>query len=1014
MTLPERVIEINPWWLPRLLGFGRERLMVSEAGLSRYDKKTARSTIVAPLKMGVLSVKKGVLWTTIEGCDAIAASGDAQDLHLMASSSGYRANDAERFIDTANRIAAAAHSAAAREALEGLQPQIERALEEFRLPGAKDQYLTHPRYLVWRNTYSQTADLILPNLKIAPASSNAVRQAKAFLEIWDRSDAARIERNAAWVQNQKRKHSRLFAEGMGYPLNEDQINSILYDEHRSLIVAGAGTGKTSTIVAKIKWVLAQGLSNASRIKSLAFNRKAANEIQDRIGGGGNDELASTFHSLGLSLVSEARGKKPRLTKLSDDRQLLQGFIRGCIDQGLSTHNTSQIVVEFLAYFRYPEPNPVPIGGSHEENRWADGHDIRSFTGVKLRSNSEAIIANWLTLNRFDWKYEADYKLDTATIQYGQYRPDFYLPEHDVYIEHWACNRAGDLPVDWNDRQQQRYKEGMQWKRELHRRQGTKLIETFSDVYGRHTIVSSLGDALAKLGIEPHPLRLEEITTLVSNDEIIKPVVSLVEGFLALYRESGLTYTSLNAKLDKTKDRRGRAFVAMFELIHQKYVEHLNQEQAIDFSDMIREASTALYDRSAKIDLDYLLIDEFQDISRGRAELIKAILAQNPDCRLVAVGDDWQSIYRFAGSDIQVMVNFKEEFGHTERTDLRKTHRFGTNLLSATSTFIQANPQQLKKTLTAARPDSVPCIEIISAESASKSVRARAALNASGDGLESFEYEALAKQGEAVDENTAAIHGLQDVLTRIAEEREDSTVLVLGRYRFLEDRLKAIETIPDGIKVTFSTVHKAKGLEGDYVVVLDVIAGQYGFPSEIEDDPIMSLVLSQEAGIPNAEERRLFYVALSRARYKSFVLTHNHKHSSFVDELESEAFRGLVIPSEASSLVAKCPSCGGSTLQLRYSKYGPFYGCSSDRCGGKALKCPSCGNAGLVRRAERFLCLFCEKAADPCPKCDHGYLIHRPAGKSSKTGHPYEAFDACSTNRGEPKFKCFTRACRCEN
>jgi DNA helicase-4 len=221
---------------------------------------------------------------------------------------------------------------------------------------------------------------------------------------------------------------------MGYPLNSDQIDAILYDEHRSLVVAGAGTGKTSTIVAKAHWILAQGLAEPSRIRILAFNKKAAEEIGERLGENVSGYgISSTFHSLGLGIVARARGKKPSLTSLDEDIRLMQAFLRRCIDEGLKAPKVAKHVIEFLAYFRYPEPDPVPLEKSHEANRWAEGHDIRSLTGVMLRSNSEAIIANWLTLNSIEWRYEQSYELDTATIRYGQYRPDFYLPEYRIYI-----------------------------------------------------------------------------------------------------------------------------------------------------------------------------------------------------------------------------------------------------------------------------------------------------------------------------------------------------------------------------------------------------------------------------------------------------------------------------------------------------------------------------------------------------------------------------------------------------
>jgi DNA helicase-4 len=857
---------------------------------------------------------------------------------------------------------------------------IRIAIAGWHRPEGKDQYLTKPQHERWAGGHAKLIGELRPISRSLAGDSRSA-DAQKLIDLWDGKEVARTARNEDWVKRQREKHDKLFFKSMGYALNNDQIDAILYDEHRSLVVAGAGTGKTSTIVAKARWIVDQGLADPARIRILAFNKKAATEIGERIGesvsGGG---VASTFHSLGLGLVAQARGKKPRLTSLEEDVRQMQAFLRRCIDEGLKTPKVANHVIEFLAYFRYPEPNPVPIEKSHEANRWAEGHNIRSLTGVMLRSNSEAIIANWLTLNGIEWMYEPDYQVDTATIRYGQYRPDFYLPKHSIYIEHWACDRTGKLPPSWTPEQKKQYQDGMVWKRDLHGRQKSLLVETYSHANGQRTIIDTLEKALVPLGVTPTPLRDEERKALVMIDEVIDPVVSLTQNFLKLYRESGASLSELRTKFDREQSAREQAFLNMFEWVHRRYVEQLKSEGAIDFSDMIREAASALRAKSVDLLLDYVLVDEFQDISRGRAELIKAILEQSPNCRLVAVGDDWQSINRFAGSDIQVMVDFQQEFGSTKRTDLQRTHRFGTKLLAATSKFIQINPQQLKKSLIAAHIDQYPAIEILSTESAARSITT----------------------------NATEAGALSEALRRIADDDENASVLVLGRYGFLKQQLDEGRHLPEKLKIEFSTVHSAKGREADYVVILDVVAGRYGFPSEIEDDPIMNLVLAKQAVYPNAEERRVFYVALTRARIKSYILTDDHRRSGFVDELEGCEYDGLVIGSGAADRVANCPVCKTGRLQLRAGPYGPFYACVSKLCSGKAAKCPHCGAGGFLRGVSKYACLFCGKSAENCPNCDRGYLKHISAGVK------YDAFDACSTNSKSPPYRCFVRnPCGCQ-
>lgn len=204
-----------------------------------------------------------------------------------------------------------------------------------------------------------------------------------------------------------------------------------------------------------------------------------------------------------------------------------------------------------------------------------------------------------------------------------------------------------------------------------------------------------------------------------------------------------------------------------------------------------------------------------------------------------------------------------------------------------------------------------------------------------------------------------------------------------------------------LQVRFSTMHSAKGLEADYVIVLDAISGRWGFPSEIDDDPVLNLVLGLASEYPNAEERRLFYVALTRAKKKAFIMTVDEVQSSFVVELETGKYDGLVIPSNVSDRVADCPVCKAATLTLKISQYGPFFACSSPRCAGKASKCPECSAGAFVRSGVQFKCIACNATRKCCPLCEFGYLKHRSTGN-----------DGCSTYRKDPPHTCWYGPCTC--
>jgi DNA helicase-4 len=247
----------------------------------------------------------------------------------------------------------------------------------------------------------------------------------------------------------------------------------------------------------------------------------------------------------------------------------------------------------------------------------------------------------------------------------------------------------------------------------------------------------------------------------------------------------------------------------------------------------------------------IIVDEFQDISIARAKLLKALLRQDPLNRLFAVGDDWQSIYRFAGSDISIMRSFSEWFGHSEQVSLDRTFRFGQPLSDRAAHFVCQNSFQLPKTVI------------------STVVREGAAITI------------VAKSKEASDPLRIA---LESIVQRKSQQRV--SVQLLGRYNFNKPRdVAPLRGEFPNLSIEFKTVHGSKGLEADFVVVLDVVGGRYGFPSEISDDPVLSLVLAEAEVYPNAEERRLFYVALTRARVGVYLLTDNPQ-SSFLEE-----FRG---------------------------------------------------------------------------------------------------------------------------
>ena len=272
--------------------------------------------------------------------------------------------------------------------------------------------------------------------------------------------------------------------------------------------------------------------------------------------------------------------------------------------------------------------------------------------------------------------------------------------------------------------------------------------------------------------------------------------------------------------------------------------------------------------------------------------MKALKTQHADVRLFAVGDDWQSIFRFAGSDIHLMRHFGAEFGGTfdgasgvHRTiDLGRTFRSVDQIAFAARTFVLKNPAQIQKKIVPAGTATEPAIRVVMTP----------------------KDEEERKLAEVL----AAMSGRLDGVAPTA------SVLLLGRYRFLEPDMQTLRRRFPRPKIDFRTVHASKGLEADHVVFLNVDSGRTGFPSEIVDDPLLALVSPDEEAFANAEERRVMYVAMTRARHTLTILASNSRPPSFFTELKKDAAYGISPTPEAELNPHECGECGGRLLGVR--------------------------------------------------------------------------------------------------
>lgn len=322
---------------------------------------------------------------------------------------------------------------------------------------------------------------------------------------------------------------------------------------------------------------------------------------------------------------------------------------------------------------------------------------------------------------------------------------------------------------------------------------------------------------------------------------------------------------------------------------------------MDYEDMLHQAAEHIERLRYFSPYRHITVDEFQDVSAGEVRLAKALRDQVPQCRLLCVGDDWQSIYRFRGADVGYMTSFAEEFGHATRTDLDLTFRCNDAIAALTSRFVQRNPAQLRKTIGSSRRTGPAPVVV----------------------------------RFATPEETRA-EVLREVLAEIsAAFPEGASVFILGRYNPWslvyglpgpeEQRLLRREY--GSLRLDFRTIHRAKGLEADVVIICDLVDGLRdlrGFPSAIEDDPLLQLPRPHPHPFPDAEDRRLLYVAITRAKARVYLLAELGPPSSFIAELsDPAAYPEVTVRGEP----ALCPRCCLGYLRWCRAGSDPFIGCS---------------------------------------------------------------------------------------
>jgi Superfamily I DNA and RNA helicases len=782
----------------------------------------------------------------------------------------------------------------------------------------------------------------------------------SFNAVFEDFDNYIIQYNRNYVKTQKETLREYFDNIEGKSLDDQQRTALITDEYSNLIIAGAGSGKTLTILGKVQYLTEQKNVNAYDILLLSFTKKTVDELNERLTKVGVATKATTFHKLGYDIIKKHRANIPAVT----NENTLSGVIKAYLKEDIfEDAEALQAFIQYVAcYMNIPEEydNYGSYGEKIDTEKGIDFHTLKSkceplnmvskakhdtIQGERVKSVEELMIANFLYLNGIEYEYEKPYPHGDV-----MYRPDFYLTDYDIYLEHFGVdehNRAGWLSP-FNE---QKYVDEMLLKRETHKTHHTKLLETYSYYNRDNVLLQKLQEMLEAEQVAFKPRDTKDIYEKVSNNDqnFGKEIIKLIESFINLSKSRRLKHNDL-IKLfsDKRKIQnefmyeRQEMFLQFVLPILEKYDNTLTERNEVDFNDMINLATELTSENKPTYTYKYIIIDEYQDISFSRFNLIMEIRKLS-GARLICVGDDWQSIYRFAGSDISLFSNFGKYVGKYEQLLIEQTYRNSQPLIDISSTFIQKNPRQISK-----HPKS--------------------------------KKEPLEAPIKFVQYNDGEIEDVFiNEIGRLVSKYGNKSILVLGRHSFdihdlialtPKSRVKYFESTGklevkgfEEIDINYLTVHRSKGTEADNVIVLKLSNHLLGFPNKMTDDPLLSLLLSDNEEYRFAEERRLFYVALTRTKNEVVLLTPSEA-SLFVEELLKDN-NYLLTTSDGAVNATACPFCKTGKLVIRQhtANGSQFLGCSHYPSCNQTFKnveiladsilCPGCESGFMVKRSGRF-------------------------------------------------------------
>ena len=755
--------------------------------------------------------------------------------------------------------------------------------------------------------------------------------------------------SAEELMSLKARRLRWHLKKLGIAVDSDQERALASAPHRLQIRARAGSGKTRTLAARAALAISDEDLYPDQVLILAFNKAAAEEIKGRVKKllkDKNYDNARTFHSLAYQLV------KPQKKILFDagesvsereQSQFAQRMLRRIINPAFREElvkffrqELEQIESigrdlpphDYFAFRRSLEH--VTLGG-----QWIRANGERVVTnGERVKSKGEKFIADFLFEHDIQYRYERAWIWKTPFLDGATYKPDFSILANgrDYILEHWAFDPndlSAKLPDCWGQTAED-YRSQIEAKREFWASKQIILLETNAGmlVHGREAFEFKLKTILERVGISCLRLPDSEIVARVfQNDFMISRMAGLFTQFIMRAKKRSWSPDKVSdvVRESSEKEPRTKVFHQLALRAYREYELMKNEESAMDFDDLLCEAKNAveLHGSDASIhlgggraialgEIKWIMIDEFQDVSFLYYQLLASILQICPHIRIVSVGDDWQAINSFAGAELKYFEKFSEYFSGGETVEITTNYRSGSNIVDAGNQVMAGNGAY------AVVAPSAP-LSIIECIDVSKVfVQFVRTYETEGEWSADQVYFPKAYNGrvsERILRQAQVLKTLGRLLapafgaaaisetTRMADR--SPYVLLISRTRYaygldlseLKERVIGILVSLTGaepklldILIQVTTAHGSKGREAHTVVILEATERQ--FP-KIHSDSLLFEIFGTTQNDVLAEERRLFYVAISRATRHLFILTDKTCSSPYLQLLSRRARSDVV-------------------------------------------------------------------------------------------------------------------------